>query len=201
MGQKLTKSIATLGAALLVVGILGGCGGGSATTTASTLSPTTRVGGEKERGHVETGPLKIVGGGPASYRATGHYINVPRFGEEASKADLRRAATAEHDYLVARVESDWTETCSSVSKSLMRSLTTRSRKFMGKGCPEILGAITVPTPGGSAYESSEVEAESLRINGTRAFLLYRAATAPYFMPMLIEGGVWKVTALAPTPFY
>jgi hypothetical protein len=126
-----------------------------------------------EGGGFETGPLKVVGGGSSSYRIRRHHARVPGFGEA----------------------------CSYVSKGLVGRLGASSPRLAGEGCPAILAALTVPGPGGSDYESSEVEAESLRAKGARGFLLYRAATAPYFMRMVKERGAWKVDLLAPTPFY
>jgi hypothetical protein len=172
---------------------LASCGGGNSPTTSQvTASPETSSG-------FETGPLKVVGGGSSSYRIPGHHTAVPGYGREVGGGNLKSAATDAHGYLVAGVEKDWPGACSYASQELVRRLA--ARRPAGAGCAAILAALTVPGPGGSDYESSEVEAESLRAKGNRGFLLYRAAAAPYYLPMLKEGSVWKVNALSPTPFY
>ena len=189
------RRYAALAAVCLVAAAFAACGGGGdSAASQSTASTATSAG-------FETGPLKVVGGGSSSYRIRGHHVTVPGFGEEAGEAELKEAAATVHGYLVARVEKDWASACSDVSKGLMKRLAAGSAQFAGEGCTTILAALTVPGPEGSDYESSEVEAESLRAKGKRAFLLYRAATAPYFLPMVEEGGAWKVDSLAPTPFY
>lgn len=185
--------------ALLPACILAGCGSDSAATSPST--PAKVSAHSEANTEVETGPLKVNAKGSGSYRIRSHYTSVPSFGAEAGEAELRGAALTQHGYLVARVQKDWPTACSYVSRALVRTLASHSAKLSGKSCATILGAVTKPGPAGSEHELSEVEAESLRAKGGRAFLLYRAATAPYFMPMIDEGGVWKVAALDPTPFY
>jgi hypothetical protein len=182
---------------------LDACGGGSAPTggtgTSSSSNPASTVSAEGHR--IETGPLKISGGGSDSYRIPGHHARVPLFGEEAVETQLKQAAEAEHGYLIARAERDWPKACSYISHAFVQALATRSKKLTGKNCAAMLAAVAVPGPAGSSYEATEVEAESLRSKGKRGFLLYRAATAPYFTPMIKEGGAWKVAAPNPTPFY
>ncbi len=188
-----------VGTALLTAWFLIACGGDPASTNPSSSRQASAETESSEQ--VKTGPLKVVGGGSASYRNPDHHPGVPGFGEEAGKAELRAAALTEHGYLVARVEQDWPKACTYVSKGLMRTLMAQSEKLSGQSCATILAAVTEPGPGGSDYESSEVEAQSLRIRSKHAFLLYRAATAPYFMPMVQEGGAWKVASLDPTAFF
>jgi len=200
MNRQALKLTVALVAALLAAALLVACGSGgdSASSSASSASPETVA--SQSGVEVETGPLKVVGGGSASYRIPGHYISVPAYAEEASKAELRAAATVEHGYLVAQVEKDWVKACSYISEGLRHRLRFDSKKA-DEDCAALLATATKPGPGGSDYESSEVEAGSLRSTGIWAYLLYRAATAPYFMPMVMENDGWKVNQVAPMPFY
>jgi hypothetical protein len=200
MKEAAQKAVPALLAVLLLASAFPACGEQSTTTSSSSTSDRTSTRSESA-GSVETGPLTISANGSGSYRKTGRYTGVSTFGDEASKAELREVARTQHDYLVARVEKDWSQACIYTSKVLLHRLSLRSENLAGTNCAAILAALTMPGPGGSDYESSTVEAESLRTNGERAFLLYRAAAAPYFMSMIREDGAWKVASIAPTPFY
>lgn len=146
---------------------------------------------------VPTGPLVVVGGGAAPYK---HHDVVSTWGSEASKAELAKAARAEHAYLVARAEGDWTEACRQISETLEQRLTARSERFAQQGCAKTFASIAEPIPAESAYAATEVEADSLRSDGVWAFLLYRAAGSRYFMPMVTDAGGWKVNLVEPRPF-
>jgi hypothetical protein len=185
------KHLVAVGAALLAAWVLAACGGSGDSTASQTAASKVAV---------ETGPLKVVGGGSSSYRIPGHHVDVPDWGKEAGAAELRAAADVEHDYLIALVEKDWAKACLHVSEIVVQQLSAHP-KTAGEGCPALLAAYAKPPRAGSDYEASEVEAQSLRAEGAWAYLLYRAATAPYYMPMVQEGDGWKVNSVAPVAFY
>jgi hypothetical protein len=163
--------------------VLAACGGGSSATTRD----------------LETGPLKVVGGGSRPYRIPGHHASVTEWGKEAGTAEIKAAAVVEHDYLIAVLEKDWAKACSYASEILVQGLAAHP-KAAGMSCPALLAAYAKPRPGGSDYESSEVEAQSLRSDGTWAFLLFRAGARRYYMPMVKGQGGWKVNHTAPVAF-
>lgn len=152
---------------------------------------------------VETGPLKISGGGSAQYRVKGGDNSIQDFGEESSESELEEAATSLHVFLVARAEEDWPTACSHLAKDVVRQLqqlASQSGKLAGAGCAGILAALTPPLPAKVQKESTVVDAGSLRTEGEQAFLVYRGAEGTvYAIPMKPEGGAWKLGALAATP--
>jgi hypothetical protein len=123
---------------------------------------------------------------------------VAKWGEEAGKAELEVGAAVVHDYLVAVVEKDWAKTCSLASEFVTQRLGAHPKTSKG-GCAAILAAYAKP-PLPSTYDSSEVEAESMRATDDWAFLLYRAAKARYYMPLVKENDGWKVNLVAPIAF-
>lgn len=220
------RSIAALGAALLVLA-LGGCGssGSGASTGTSEGAPahtgttgrengsgegTTKKapsgqGGDGASGsgqEVQTAPLKVSGGGASQYRVKGGDNSIQEFGAESDETELEEAATALHGYLVARAEEDWPAACASLAKSVkeqLQSLASRSENLSGKGCAAVLQALTPPLPPAVRRESTTVDAGSLRLEGEQAFLIYRGAEdASYAVSMVPEDG-WKVGSLAATP--
>jgi len=195
MGRSLHKTLTALVISLALVA-LGGCGGSDETATRSSAPPPKAPAKEE----VEVGPLDMSPATSVTYR-TGHHTNVPVFGKQASERELRQAATDVHDYVAARVEGDWPRACAYVSDGLVRRLSARSKQDDETDCATLLAELQVPGTGGSDYESSTVEVEDLRIKGERGYFLYAAAAAPFFTPVVNEGGAWKVDALVGTSFY
>lgn len=224
-----TVPTVALGIALLVLA-LSGCGdssGGSGTSTATDAesrsggaggkstqgNATESAGGEKagERdegstgsgAEVHTAPLKVSGGGSAQYRVPGGDNSVQNFGEESDETELEEAASALHDYLVARAGEDWAAACANLSESVeeqLQGLASRSKDLEGRGCAAILGALTPELPPAVRRESTIVDAGSLRLEDEQAFLIFRGAEGKtYTVLMAHEDGAWKVASLAATP--
>ncbi len=222
------RRIATLSAVVFAAGAFSACGEeGSSTAESSpakeassgSSGPSTESGpgsknaqeggsqpnGEKDApaAAVDPAPLEVSGGGSAQYRVKGGDNSIQEFGEESDEADLEEAATALHGYLVARAGEDWAAACSRLAKTVKSQLdvlASRSGQLKGKGCAEILGALTPPLPAEVRRQSTVVDAGSLRTEDGRAFLIYRGAgETEYTVLMEQEDGAWKVGSLAATP--
>lgn len=220
--------IAALIAVILAAATLAACGSSDSSTSspASNDAPSTDgQGGEKgedaangsgeggsrqaqsnageSNSHVKTAPLKVSGGGSAQFRDQGGDNSIQEFGEEGEESELEEAAEAVHGYLVARAEEDWATACSYLAetvKSQLNVIASRSSQLKGKGCAEILQTLTPPLPTAVRRESTIVDAASLRLEGERAFLIYRGSEgAEYAMLMEQEDGAWKVGSLSATP--
>lgn len=167
-----------------MIWILAACGnGGSATTS------------------VEASSLKVIGGGSASYRnVPSEHAGVLQWGDEASRPELRTAARVGHDYLVALVQEDWPKACSHLNEIAVQQLVASHPKDAEKDCTALLALYAGPRLRDLGYESDEVAAQSLRSDGTWAFLLYRAAGAPYYLHMVKNRGTWEVNLEVPVSF-
>jgi len=166
-----------------------GSGGGGASSEASNFVPK---------------PHKDSGGGSQTLRVKGGDNSVQEFGAEAGGSDFERAAAALHDYLDARAAGAWAAACSYMSKSIAESfkqLAAQAKQGDGSSCAAALETLTNP----AAMKAMKDEAEqadvgSLRVEGERAFLIYRGVENTIFaMPMANEGGAWKVGSLVGTP--
>jgi hypothetical protein len=219
--------IAALCAAVLAAGAISACGDSGSTTTGTspakeadadpsktskTDSTGSNEGGSRsQQGDepaepatpVKPAPLKVSGGGSAQYRIEGGDNSIQNFGEESEESELEEAATALHDYLVARAEEDWPAACANLARTVMDQLdvlASHSSQLKGQDCAEILGALTPALPAAVRHESTIVDAGSLRLEDERAFLIYRGAKeTEYAVLMEQEDGAWKVGALAATP--
>ena len=106
----------------------------------------------------------------------------------------------------ARAKDDWAKSCAYLgarprSKPL-EELAARSPQLKGKGCAAILAALLGPVPASTPRQHRSTDGiASLRVEGRpRLRPLPRPNGVDYFMPMVKEGGEWKVAALAPTEF-
>ena len=75
-----------------------------------------------------------------------------------------------------------------------------TQKHGESGCPKIIAALVAGLPQRTVREGAEANVGSLRLNGDRGFLLYHGArSSSYAIPVVKEGGMWKVAALAGAP--
>lgn len=175
----------------------GGSAGGSGGSGQSNDSDSSSPG-------VKAAPLRVSGGGSASFREPGGDNSIQDFGDESEESELEEAARVVHDFLVARAGEDWETACSYFSASMVKQLehlASQSEQLKDEGCGAIFNALTTPVPPSARRAMTEVDAVSLRRDGERGFLLFHGpAGVDYFMPMVQEGGSWKVSSVAPSPF-
>jgi hypothetical protein len=142
--------------------------------------------------------------GSASFRTPGGDNSIQSFGEEAAAAEVDAATTALAGYLQARAENDWAGQCAHLAKATvapLEQLISRSPQSGGNGCAAVLSKLMAGTPASARANTLTNGIASLRLEGARGFELYHGADGiDYFVPMVKEGGKWKVGALAPSEF-
>lgn len=146
-------------------------------------------------------PLKVSGGGSAQFRTKGGDNSIQEFGEESGESELQEAAEAVHSFYVRRAEGDWKGACSYLSKAMLEQLeqlAASSTELKDKRCPPFLAAFTSPLSAAEWRQVTTVDAGSLRQEGEQAFLIYYGPPGKtvYSMPLKVEGGEFKVGALA-----
>jgi hypothetical protein len=147
-------------------------------------------------------PLTVSGGGSAQFRSKGGDNSIQEFGEESDESELQEAAEVVHGFYVARAQEEWSKACSYLAKSnieQLEQLGSQAPEFKAAGCAPILKAFTRPLPPAVQREITTVDAGSLRREGEQGFLVYYGADhATFAMPLIDEGGSWKVAALSGT---
>lgn len=143
------------------------------------------------------------GGGAAQFRGPGDN-SIQESGSEASAPDREQAAAALHGYLDSRVAGRWAAACSFMSASMVvgleRMAALSPQRHGDPGCPKVIAALVAALPRRTVREGAEADVGSLRLNGNRGFLLYHGArSSDYAMPVVKEGKMWKVAALAGAP--
>jgi hypothetical protein len=140
------------------------------------------------------------GGGAAQFRRKGGDNSIQEFGAEASDPELEQAAQALHAYLDSRAARQWATACSYMSAQLTRSLEQlvagAGKSSEVSGCAQILAALSKDVPQRALDDAAVADVGSLRADDNRGFILYHGAQrADYAMPMVTEGGAWKVSAM------
>jgi hypothetical protein len=148
---------------------------------------------------VET-PLKVSGGGAEQFTVKGGDNSVQEFGAESDESELEEAAEAVHGFFVARATGDWEGACAALSKAMteqLEQLAASSTSLKDKSCASFLQAFTSKLSASEWQAATTVDAGSLRQEGEQAFLIYYGADKTvYAMPLSVEDGRFKVSALS-----
>lgn len=144
------------------------------------------------------------GGGSGQFRVPGGDNSIQEFGAEASDAEREEAAIVLHAFLAAHADRDWATVCSYLSQRMLdqlEQLVSGSPELKGAGCPAAVDALLVGSTPAERAELTQADVGSLRVEGDRAFLLYRGSLGrDYAILLEREDGAWKAAALLPTAF-
>ncbi|MEX2448263.1 MAG: hypothetical protein WD404_05900 [Solirubrobacterales bacterium] len=143
------------------------------------------------------------GGGSEQFRVKGGDNSIQEFGSEASESEFDEAAAAVHGFFDARAGGDWATACSFLAGDVadsLKQLTGNSKALQGQGCAGILEALSRGVPKSALRAAAVADIGSLRVEGDRAFVIYRGTQDTVFaIAVKKEDGRWKVASLAGTP--
>lgn len=224
--RGVSKPLLALVAVAVLALALSACGGGSddstATTGAQETTATTPSGGSGDAGSPsdetkgEGESQESSGSGDsddsssgsdeasAEFRTPGGDNSIQDYGEEPDESELEAADTALAGFMTARAKGDWDGMCSALAKAAVEpieDLASRAPQFKGNGCAAVLETLLSRSPASSRANTLTDGIASFRVEGERGFALYHGPKGvDYFVPMIDEGGEWKVGALAPSEF-
>jgi hypothetical protein len=165
------------GALTLLLAVLGGCGDGEDSTGTRPAPPSA-------------------GAAVQQFIHEGSDNSIQESGTEASASERRRAAEALHGFLDAGMRREWGSACRYLARGVAAEIAAATR-VRSRFCPAVLAAYYAPISGQSLAEAAEAEVGSLRLGGGGGFLLYHGARGlDYAMPMVREGGDWRVGSMA-----
>jgi hypothetical protein len=164
-----------------------GDGGGSETTGAAEISETTDP--------------------PApGFHDTSGVTDIPAFGGDAGAAELAEAQKALAVYLGALQAKNWNRACAyldTATAAQLRRLLAKVRRISNKTCGEAVRLLLADPPAGQVPYTGPAQLAALRLKRGGAagegagFALFHGRDDDYWITMRLEGGQWKVTALAP----
>jgi hypothetical protein len=132
--------------------------------------------------------------GSASFDTEG-YKKILSFGREAGPAEVEAAEAVVAAYLRARAELDGEAACSHIGRLSVRLLSNTPPDL--EECAEgfVATASEIPAPERASTMTDGLA--SLRVEGDRAYALYHGAKGvDYFIPMVKQGGEWKLAKLS-----
>ncbi len=199
-----TKTLLAALATLLLGAGLVSCGGGEGTDAGATEAASGQTSSEGGSADFTPKEHQDSGGGSDQFRVKGGDNSVQEFGEEADAAEFDEAAATLHNFLDARAASAWAAACKYIASNVIDSLqelATQSQRLKGAACAEILDKLTNPAAKDLLREEAQLaDVGSLRVEGDRAFVLYRGPEGEVLaVPMAREDGSWKVGTLASIP--
>jgi hypothetical protein len=144
------------------------------------------------------------GGGTAQFATKTGDNSIQESGKEGTPAETQAAAAVLHAYLDARVAHRWADACFYLSAGYAATIEAFAGRFAkGKGvksCPEVLAALATGSSQQALVATARADVGALRLEGDHGFVLYRGVGgAAYAMPMVMEGGAWKVGSLEGAP--
>jgi hypothetical protein len=144
------------------------------------------------------------GGGTAQFATKTGDNSIQESGTEGSSAETQAAAAVLHAYLDARVAHRWDDACFYLSAGFAATVEAFAQRFAKgkevKGCAEVLEALSSGSSQQALVATARADVGALRVEGDHGFLLYLGPGGePYAMPMVLEGGVWKVGSLEGAP--
>jgi hypothetical protein len=125
--------------------------------------------------------------------------SIQEYGAKAASGDTAAIAGIVKRYYAAVAAGDGSGACALLSAEMSRTIVAtfaNSPALRGKGCSAIIPALYKVPAGRARVAFAKVAVTSVRVKGDRAFALLRSPSSPSGeMPMLREGGAWKVNAL------
>ncbi len=167
-----SKLLAVLVAAVLTVGV-GACGGDDEQGTASEATTAPSDGGQAK-------------GGEAS---------IEEFGSEAEGAEREEILAVFGDYFDALAAENYGAACARLAATVQGSLAQLTKG--GGDCAVALPKLLAATAGQIAREQADGEIVKVRVEGDRAFVVFKAPGAKlYQLTMVEEDGEWKTSTVA-----
>lgn len=199
--------------ALLAAVLLAGCGGGSGSsssgpnasvsvtapasasaTSTESPSPPPAVSHKVAQAQPQFGPASAVP------HVKGGDNSIQDFGQEASQADRAAAARSLTAYLTAISRGDAKTACALLASSATQQVQQSGSSAAGTGCPALVGRIAASMPAQLKGQLRGARVLSVRVSGDHGFIIFDGVGPKVSnMPLVKEGGQWKVAAVGPIP--
>ena len=205
-GGDWKRALPLLAAAFALIAV-SGCGSSSSSsstesTAASTASPETSTPGATTTtpSGAQSTPTE---GGSSTTTPSGTSASpdnsIQTYGSAAGGAEKAAVLSATHSFFHALAAPNYASVCSQLASSNRKELQQYLKLGHSKAhsCATLLPTL-LQNIGPTASKAAKGTFTAVRIQGPRAFVLFRPKGGPpsYFL-MLKEGGTWKPTSLAP----
>lgn len=205
-----------LAVCLALAGVVGACGGSGRSVSSEQTSsiPATSPSASPSEGSPSSSaenpsvqkPSHPQAAGSRPQGAAGFVTSrgdnsIPRYGSEASTVERAAATKGLRTYLAAREARRWAKACDYLGGQARGLLSSLAQSSGGKvkGCGGAYAVFAAHTTPAELTSPLGAGVAAFRVKGDRGFaLFYGSRGQKYMMPMVKEGGEWRVTLLAPT---
>jgi len=176
------------------------------TSTSTTTPPAAKTGSAKPSPPRESAPPRALvrkAGHAAPFLVPRGDNSIPTYGAESGATQHSSATAALSAYLRARAAGDWSAACSEMAATVRKQLALLAGPAKGKakGCAGAYAALSAHAPAAARANLLTAGLAALRVKGEKAFaLFYGPRNQKFMMPMLSEGGAWKVNQIEPIPW-
>lgn len=123
--------------------------------------------------------------------------SIPTYGQESSDAQREAAAASLRSYLEARAGGDWSAACERMAATVQKQLALLGSE-RGGSCAAAYAKIASRVPDSVRANPLTGGLTAFRVESPHAFaLFYGPKRQQYMMPMVSEGGAWKVNQIDP----
>jgi hypothetical protein len=172
-------------------------------------APLTRASARRAERHAEAlqaahhRALAKKAGHAASFLVPTGDNSVPTYGSEASSSQQAAATVSLQAYLQARASGDWSAACAQMATTVQKQLALLAGGPGAKaeGCAAAYAKLSSRVPASARANPLSGPLAAFRVKADKAFaLFYGPHRRQYMMPMVSEGGAWKVSQLEPIPW-
>lgn len=127
----------------------------------------------------------------------GGEASIEDFGSEAGGSERGRILAAFDGYLDAIAGRDYGAACAELSAAVKESLAQFVGGAKASACASTLPKLLAPSASQAAREQAGGEVTKVRVEGDRAFVVFKAPGAElYQLTMVEEDGEWKAATVA-----
>jgi hypothetical protein len=126
--------------------------------------------------------------------------SIPTYGSEASSSQQEAATASLAAYLQARASGEWGAACARMAAAVQKQLALLAGGSAA-GCPAAYAKLAAKIPAAARANPLGGSLTALRVKGEQAFaLFYGPGEQQYMMPMVEEGGGWRVNQIEAVPW-
>ncbi len=190
--MRLKRGIAWVALATAVIAmVVAGCGGSGGDTGSATTSSSS----ETESSESSTSSDGSKSEPSAEFAGEGPNAELVTFGKESDEEEREAASEVIEENLEARAAGDWEAQCLTLAEPIINGI-EKASGGTGAGCAKELEAQASSAPESLLANPMTEPIAALRVGGPRGFALFHGANSKdYVMPLLKEGGEWKVASL------
>ncbi len=129
--------------------------------------------------------------------------SIPTYGSESSSGERGGAEANLRAYLDARASGDWSAACDQMAATVQKQLAllAGASQPSAKGCAAAYAKLSSRIPAKARANPLTGSLTAFRVKSPHAFaLFYGPKRQEYMMPMVSEGGAWRVNQLEPIPW-